>query len=182
MRKRDLAEAGYGPNNPLRFTLIAVATGDDSGRVEVAQQQLKRIGVEAQIEILPQNSTNYLGNLDLVQGKYDSIWGVRSPCTPDSTRWMGTLYLTCSSRNVLGISDPKLDVLAAAQMREMDPVKRKHILDEMQDYLFELRPYFVTDSRRYFRFDHCRIKNLRGIDQQQSHRGLEKAWIDSSGC
>lgn len=180
--KRLLAEAGYGPDNPLKLKLFAGQVGGDSGRVEVAQEQWKRIGVQTEIELLPQNSSTYLNQLDVANGKYDSMWGVRSPCTFDATRWMGTAYLTGSSLNVIGISDPKLDALAKAQMSEMDPSKRKQILDEMQDYVFELRPYFVTDSRMYFRFDHCRLRNMRGLDQQQFHRGLVEAWIDPSAC
>lgn len=180
--KRLLAEAGYSPNNPLKFKLHAGQTGGDSGRIEVAQQQLKRIGVETELELMAENSSNYLGRFDIAKGVYDSMWGTHSPCAFDAGRWMGTFYLTGSSRNVIGISDPKLDALVKAQIAEIDPAKRKQILDQMQDYVFELRPFFPTDSRTYFRFQHCRVKNMSGIDWHNAFTGIKEAWLDPTGC
>lgn len=176
--KRLLVEAGYGPNNPLRFKLHAGQTGNDSGRIEVAQQQLRRIGVETELELMPENSSNYLARYDIANGVYDSMWGTHSPCNYDASRWMGTFYLTGSSRNVIGISDPKLDAMAKAQMSEIDPVKRKQILDQMQDYVFDLRPFFPTDSRTYFIYNNCRVQNMRGRDWHNALTGIRNAWID----
>ncbi len=180
--KRLLAEAGYGPDNPLKFKLHSGETGGDSRRTEVAQQQLKRVGVQAEIELLELNSSSYLNQRALAEGKYDSMWGTQSPCEFRASRWMGTQLLSDSFQNCCGFNFPEVDKLARQQMTELDPVKRGEILNTMQDVVFELTPYFPTGSRTYFRYQHCRLKNMAGIGWYNALTGMKEAWKDETNC
>jgi ABC-type transport system substrate-binding protein len=62
--------------------------------------------------------------------------------------WLNQIYGTGYGSNYSRVSDPKLDPLLKAQMVEMDPVKRKETIDEIQRYLIE-QAYYVYGHHSY---------------------------------
>lgn len=172
--KALLAEAGF-TNNASPFVMKTVQLY--SPLAEVVQKQLEAVGINTKITIEPGQAGGPL----IAKGDFDLAYG-----PPGGGRfadyWLGGLVATKASRNVARFSDPKVDDWARAQAREMDAVKRKAILDQMQDYLMEAVPYVPTISRVYYRFDSCRVKNMRPTHQSTSNWGYQHAWINPAGC
>ena len=109
-------------------------------------------------------------------------WGTVTPCTYFPNRWLDDALRSNGSRNVIGLSDPKVDALATAQAKELDRAKRKQIIDELQDYLYEIVPFVPSDSRIYYRFYGCNVKNMHPTDWHGHLTGITEAWLDPSAC
>ena len=72
--------------------------------------------------------------------------------------------------------------LANAQEGEMDPVKRKQIIDQAQDRLYELMPYHPAISRIFYHAVSCRVRNYIQIQPGYNAPSPVYAWIDPTGC
>ncbi len=167
-----LAEAGHaGGIGPF-----VLKTGLNYAQmVEVVQKQLEPVGIKVTLEISPGTAVTPViarRDWDLAYGPWS---GGRLP-----SFWLGEIFQAGSPRNVTGYSDPKLDQLAAAQMRELDPSKRKVLLDQIQDYLVETMPIVPTITRVYYHFETCRIQNIRPQHNSAHAWGVAEAWIDES--
>jgi len=62
--------------------------------------------------------------------------------------WLNQIYGTGYGSNYSKVSDSKLDAMLKAQSVEMDPVKRKETIDEIQRYLIE-QAYYVMGHHSY---------------------------------
>ena len=146
-------------------------------QVEITLKQLEAVGIKARIEVEPtSNSTT------LPKGEYDASWGALTPASYFPDRWLGSAIRTGGSRNYIFFGDPQVDALSLAQAREMDPAKRKQIIDQLQDRLYELMPYIPVANLVYYRFYSCRMKNMRSTDWQANLTGITHAWLDPSTC
>lgn len=175
--KQLLAEAGYGPDNPLKFTMKSGTPPQDSGGAEVVQNHLKLVGVDAQIELTPTLVASTISARD-----YHAAWGGISPASIFPNRWMGGFLRCGDSRNYTNLCDPEIDRLSRAQESELDKAKRKVLLDQLQDKLYDTMPYVPTQSLIYYRFYSCRIKNIPSTDYTQQLSGIARAWLDPTGC
>ena len=172
--KALLQQAGITPGS-LNVTLKTSSQYAEDA--EVAQQHLAQIGITTKVVVEGRNFTTILngGNFD------DLAWGVLGG-QPLLNFWVGDFLRTGNSLNAMKFSDPETDRLAAAQARELDPVKRKAITDQIQDRLFEQVPYAPTVSRIYYHFTQCRIKNSPLTKPNHNHVAMKWAWIDPTGC
>lgn len=174
--KQLLAEAGYGPGQ-IQFAIKSSSGPTELPQAEITLKQLEAVGINARIEVEPtSNSTT------LPKGEYDASWGALTPASYFPDRWMGSAIRTGGSRNYTFFGDPQVDALSLAQAREIDPTKRKQIIDRLQDRLYELMPYVPVANLVYYRFYSCRIKNMRSTDWQANLTGITHAWLDPSGC
>jgi ABC-type transport system substrate-binding protein len=80
------------------------------------------------------------------------------------------------------VNDAQVQSLGLAQAREMDPIKRKQTLDQIQDRLYDLMPYVPMVSRLYYHVTSCRLQNARRAVPSYNHPMVKEAWIDTSGC
>ncbi len=173
--KRLLADAGYGPGQ-LRFTMDAGNIPTEAPAAEITQKQLAAVGIEAKIS--PQNGAASTRLQSLTQD-YEAVWTAWSPASFLPDRWMGAIVLGAGgSKNAIRISDPQVDRLALAQAREVDPVKRKVIIDQLQDNLYSIMPFVPTASIGYYRFYSCRIQNMRSNTPNFNMAGVDHAWLD----
>jgi peptide/nickel transport system substrate-binding protein len=131
-RARELlADAGYGPNNPLTFEIItdtekavfnAIAT--------VIKDQMTRIGVTANIKLV--DKVTWMNQV-LKDGPWDlEVEDLLSLLTLDSNAY---LSVTDSSWNQSRHTDTKVDEYYARYAAEMDPEKRKAIAKEFQEFM-----------------------------------------------
>lgn len=176
--KQLLAEAGYDP--PSRLQLVVETQPAYEEETEVIVAQLKRLGIDTVQKTHPPGSGNTA--TVLTRPEFSGIlWGALSYVVNVPGFWFGAPLRTGSSYNFYRLSDPKVDALSIAQGRELDPVKRKQIFDEMHAYLFEIMYIVPSYSRIYNMFYSCRIKNaapphFTGDDK------FSEAWLDQSGC
>jgi len=172
--KRLLQEAGYGPTQ-LKLSMKSVVRYIQDA--EVAQSQLKAAGIEVALSNEGARSANSI----LSEQGWDTVWSGQSPSSTFADRWM-SVWQTGSSQNYLGFSDPEADRLILAQRREIDPAKRKQLLDQLQDVLYDRAAYAPAISLVYYRFYSCQVKNMRPTHPSQNMEGIARAWLDPTGC
>ena len=170
-----LKEAGYTPNPDTPFVL---KTGTSYiQELEVVQKQLEAIGIYGRIEPPTSNAVTPI----IAKGDWDIAYGPFGGGRL-ADFWLGQVLRSGSSRNPTRWGDSKLDVLIDAQIREMDPEKRKQQLAGIQDYLAEQLPWAPAITRIYYRFDSCQTRNMRPPHNSLSTWGLVHAWLDPTGC
>ncbi|MSQ28286.1 MAG: ABC transporter substrate-binding protein [Dehalococcoidia bacterium] len=172
--KALLAEAGYGPGQ-LEFNIVGSSIWSDEG--EVVQRQLSAVGVNVKLAT-PAGIRSSTQLLPLrPERDFQAMVGYITNSLPLPGFWMNDAL-----RTYLRYDDPKLAQLTVAQNREMDPAKRKQIIDELQEHLYEVMPYVPTFSLTSWRVQSCQLKNMRPSSQSHNHEGLQQAWIDPAGC
>ena len=149
----------------------------DLSGAEVVQNHLKQVGVEVTLEQVGDSVSTTLNKRE-----YVTAWGGNSPSSTLPDRWMGGFVRCGDSRNPTNLCDPEVDRLSLAQSKELDPVKRKVILDRMQDILFDKMYWVPTLSIVYYRFYSCRVKNVPATDYNNNITGVAGAWLDETGC
>jgi ABC-type transport system substrate-binding protein len=172
--KKLLADAGYGPGE-LEFNIIGSRIWGDQG--EVVQQQLAAVGVKTTLNA-PEgivSSTQLLPARP--EREFQAMVGYITNSLPLPGFWMDDAL-----RLYLRVEDPKLERLTLAQGAEMDPAKRKALINDLQEYLYELMPYVPTFSLTSWRIQSCQLKNMRPSNQSHNQEGLHHAWIDPTGC
>jgi len=119
-----LAEAGYGPANPLNFRLDYRA-GDANKKVIVAiAAMLQRIGVKADLqanEVKVHYAKLRAGDFEAADGGWQG--------TPDPV-FFSLLLQTGSESNYGGWSNAEFDRLTRAAAVEIDPAKRMSMFAE----------------------------------------------------
>jgi len=142
--RRLVAEAGYPNGLSISF---AVSSGSTMEYEEYVVDALGKIGIKATLR--PYESGAFY-SVVYNQKAYDdmtflTVWA-GGTFGPDI--WLNQIYGTGYGSNYSRVSDPKLDPLLKAQMVEMDPVKRKETIDEIQRYLIE-QAYYVYGHHSY---------------------------------
>ncbi len=143
-----LAEAGYVPDaegrltkdgKPFTFTFITAA--DDLRHLTLYQEDLKRVGIEAKIDLMSQSTLRK--RLD--DADYDIYWinwGASRLRDPEAS-WHSSTALAKGTNNITGLQDPIVDSLIEVQKTEFDLAKRNEILRRLDDRLIELMPYIL---------------------------------------
>jgi len=170
---RLLREAGF--NQTADFTF---ATGTTyAQQIEVVAKQLQQVGIKTKIDV---GSSSASGPV-IRAFQHDLTWG-----PPGGGRfpdyWVGDLVRTGAGRNVTRYSDPKLDAMVDAQKKEMDPSRRKEVIDQIQDYLYQQMPFVPTVSRLYYGFLSCQVRNMFPNHNSYIYWGFQQAWVDQTGC
>ncbi|MEK7214844.1 MAG: ABC transporter substrate-binding protein, partial [Chloroflexota bacterium] len=174
--RKLLADAGYSATKPLEFALKS-GPNEQQSDVELLQKQLEAAGIKARISIEQVSSSVVVS-----RGDYDVAYAAITPSSYFPDRWFGGAIRTKGSQNYINLSDPKLDELSLAQAREMDVAKRKQIIDQIQDQMFDQMAYVPIMNRLYFRFYSCRTRGMKPTHQSLDLRGVDRAWLDQSAC
>ncbi len=172
--KKLLADAGYGPASPITVRMDTATI--NTTHAEVIQQQLEAVGMKVNINIVGQSFSPSLQKRDFEFG-----YGVAGGGTSVGI-WIDDQVYSKSTRNYSLIRDPRVDVLAEAQRRESDPVKRKAIIDQEQDLLYDILPHIPTVSLVYDHFYSCRLRNAPLVTPNYNPITVMHAWIDETGC
>ena len=136
--KRLLAEAGH-PNG------FSVPMFHWPGYIppwrsyyELAADNLAKIGIT--VELKPEEYNKYISTTYL--GKFEKMaMGPQTPFTEVDDFLYGRFYPELPT-NQSHVADAELNKMLAAQRREMDPKKRKQIVDDIQRYLAD-KAYYV---------------------------------------
>ena len=132
--KRLLAEAGY-PNG-FKTNVLVRRSGFGPQLSEVLRQQWLKIGIDATLDIQPQAveaDRRYAEQWDVIA--YGAGAGIMDPDSSLSRGVLNPLF-------TFGKTDKKSQDLMTRQSLTLDPAKRKVILQELEDYLFEQLPAF----------------------------------------
>ncbi len=173
--KQMLADAGYGQGQ-ARFVLTTVQNYVPDA--EVVQRQLRDAGVDVQINVSPVAGSGTV----LRQGGFEAVFGaITSPPFLVSYQ-VGEMVRSGGAGNFIGFSDPKVDRLAEAQGRELNPAKRQQTVAELQDYLYDVMPYVPVYTKRYHRFVSCRTQNFPPIHFEIYGPAPEYLWLDDARC
>jgi peptide/nickel transport system substrate-binding protein len=125
--KELLAELGYGPDNPL-VTTLATWTGDSRERMlQVIQNQLAQVNVEANIEVMD------IGTLNARDTQENNK--AEGPGYMDLMGWTwfdpDLLYLLWHSPGAYeGFHTPELDKILEKTRTTIDPVEREAVVKE----------------------------------------------------
>ena len=171
--KKLLADAGVKPDE-LKPLLKTSSTYRQEA--EVVQSQLKAIGINAQIEI-----EGAIFSPILAQRKFDIAYGVTGGFV-FANYWLGDFLRTGETGNVIKLSDPQIDQLIDAQRKELDVNKRRQLLDQMQERLYELMPYRPVVSNYYHHMVSCRVQNYHRVNPSYNTSAVLEAWLDNSAC
>jgi peptide/nickel transport system substrate-binding protein len=128
--KALLAEAGYGPQKPLTFELMTNTEKSVFGVIAtVIKEQMARIGVTVNIRLVDKPSWMTTATQD---GAFDMyIEDLASLMTADQNTYLSA---TTAGWNTTRHTDTKIDDFYTRYAREMDPVKRKALAKELQEY------------------------------------------------
>jgi len=131
--KALLAEHGYGPDNPLEVVFMSYTGGNRDKTLQVLQQQLAEVGIEANIEMMD------IGTLNArVKTENNTFEGTG---TLYSMGWAwfdpDILYQLWHCPGwVDGYCDPELDVLLEETRTLTDPAARAEKVKEVTEFLY----------------------------------------------
>ena len=154
--KQLLAEAGYGPNNPLTFTFNYISTPDAKRSAVAIQAMMKIIGVK--MELIPGEPKVHYDNL-----KTKNYQAGNAAWVFDYSDAKNILYLFQSSteqQNYPGFNNPVFDDLMRRSDAEPDAAKRGQLLDDAQATLLKevpIAPVFYLYERTIVK---PHVKNL----------------------
>ncbi|MCL2122184.1 MAG: ABC transporter substrate-binding protein, partial [Clostridiales bacterium] len=182
-RARELlAEAGYGPNNPLRLATTVSDEQQYKSNSENIQYQFSEIGIEADITVLDAASAIQAWNTG---GSTDFMFWFRATGSPLSdpyeimsgaTRETGT---TCTR-----VLDPKFRELWFTMVYNTDPAIYEPAIREIQQYNFDeiiyipFAEYNVSIAYRTDVFTEAQLRNfVYGRNMYQLRRlGMLSSW------
>jgi ABC-type transport system substrate-binding protein len=172
--RRLMAEAGFGPRNPLR-TKVAISPSG-SGQMqplpmnEAVQQNLKEIGIEVSFEVIEWNallgiwregakspSNRGVSAINISYGAFD-------PFT-FAVRFLKTEMVPPASNNWGYFSDPEYDALMDRIYTEFDPPAQERLLQQLHEKLVNDRLFLFVAHDMNPR-SHSRA--VRGFVQAQS--------------
>jgi peptide/nickel transport system substrate-binding protein len=172
--KRLLAEAGYakGFSTPL-YHHPGYQTPWPS-RYELAVDELSKVGI--QVELKPQEYGDYISTTYL--GKFDKL--AMGPITPflEVDDFLYGVFYPGQPNNRGHVNDPALNEMLTAQRRELDPVKRKRIVDDIQRYLADKAYYVYIPTGLVY---HVYQPYLKGFAPKIGHTMVHRviaAWLD----
>lgn len=167
-----LAELGYGPNNPLSFEIMtntekavfnAIAT--------VIKDQMARLGVTANIKLV--DKTTWMNQV-IKDGPFDMyVEDLLSLITLDSNAY---LSVTTSVWNGTRHTDTKVDDYYARYAAEMDPVKRKAIAKELQEYMADKLYWNAVSGSPFYQVAQRWMKDYTFNAEFEVH--YETVWLD----
>lgn len=121
-----LAEAGFGPGNPLRVELGTYANRPELPTLAAAvQQMLREVGIEATIRVGDYDAREP----ELLAGDYDMYLASRSYLVdvPDAGATLASDYTCRGSYNINRYCSPEFDALLAPLTTLTDPAARQEV-------------------------------------------------------
>jgi peptide/nickel transport system substrate-binding protein len=170
--KALLAEAGYGPDKPLRFSLMADTEKSVFNIIAtVIKEQMARLGVTANIRLIDKVSWM---NTTLQDGPWDMyVEDLLSLLTPDSN---GYLSNSTSSWSHPRHNDTKVDAIYVRYAQEMDADKRKAIAKELQLYMIDNMYWNNVSGSPFYQIAQPWMKGYQYNSEFEVH--YDSVWLD----
>ncbi len=172
--KRLLAQAGYARG----FTVPAFHwpgyTPPWRSYYELAADNLGKIGIT--VELKPEEYGKYISTTYL--GKFEKM--AIGPITPftEVDDWLYGAHFPEQPNNRSHVADAELNKLLVAQRREMDPRRRKEIVDDIQRYLADKAYYVFLPTPPQYISHPPYVKGFRHHDGFGLGLRLMYTWLD----
>jgi len=170
-----MRKAGYGPDKHLNVKLSTRNIPVYRDPSAILLDQLKEIWIDGELELV--ETANWVPKLirkDFVLGL-----NVLGTAVDEPDVYFYQNYVSTSKRNYGGYNDPEFDKLVDAQSRELDPAKRKQLVQDA-DYLLQKglgRPIIY-----HLRAATCWQPYVKGItlmvNSQYNGWRMEDWWLD----
>ncbi|MDQ0177435.1 peptide-binding protein [Bacillus chungangensis] len=183
--KELLAEAGWEPGadgilekDGKKFSFEIKTNQGNKVREDVAvilQEQLKEVGIDAKPAIMEFSAL--IKDLNSVERNFEAVvMGWSLAIDPDPSGIFHTDEME-KGNNMQGYSNPDIDPLMEAQLKEKDREKRKEMIGEIQAQIAEDQPYtflYYPDEYR------AMPKNLRGYEFHPKNQiyHANKWWLE----
>jgi peptide/nickel transport system substrate-binding protein len=170
--KALLAEAGYGPDKPLTFQLMADTEKSVFNVIAtVIKEQMARLGVTANIRLVDKVSWM---NTTLQDGPWDMyVEDLLSLLTPDSNAYLSN---TTSSWSHPRHNDTKVDALYMRYAQEMDAGKRTAIARELQHYMIDHMYWNNVSGSPFYQVAQPWMKGYQYNAEFEVH--YDMVWLD----
>jgi peptide/nickel transport system substrate-binding protein len=170
--KRLLAEAGYGPGKPLKFTMVI--SNSDPAHVEVSQAlklQFSKIGAQMEIRVVDFATWN---RSFVAQRKVEiTLQNTLSSLNVNSNSHV--LY-SKSGLDYYNIKDPKLDALLEGWRSVIDPRKQVEISHQLQRHIADQAYYPVIAGFPFIQATRADVKGFRYLGNLVTD--LRAVWLD----
>ena len=141
---------------------------------ELAADNLGKIGIN--VELKPEEYGKYISTTAL--GKYEkAAMGPSTPFTEVDDFLYGRFYPELPT-NQSHVADTELSKMLAAQRREMDPKKRKKIVDDIQRYLADKAYYIYVPQWPQYVAHPPAVKGFKHHDGYGLGMRLVYTWLD----
>jgi peptide/nickel transport system substrate-binding protein len=172
--RKLLAEAGFGPQNPLRLEMVTRATPIYIDFASFVINELKQIGVEATLKQIETAQWHPLATRKEYQAA-PNLTGV-GPDDPDANFYEN--FACGSPRNYTGYCDEQVMKLIDQQSQEVDPKKRLQLVAQIQKKLEEdaARPTIDWRLEYYLQWDY--VKNLVPHQSIYNWGRMQEVWLD----
>ncbi len=175
--KALLAEAGYGPQKPLTVDLMTNTEKSVFNVIAtVIKEQLARIGVNANIKLV--DKVTWM-NTALQDAPWDMyVEDLLSLITLDSNFYLSRAFLDAKAASwaTPRHTDTKVDEYYARYGREMDPVKRKAIAKELQEYVTDKMYWNVISGSPFYMVAQPWMKGYTYNAEFEVH--YRQVWLD----
>src|SRR5262245_29737139 len=170
--KALLAEAGYGPQKPLTFELMTNTEKSVFNVIAtVIKEQMARIGVTANLRLVDKVSWMNTATQD---GPFDMyVEDLASLMTLDQNTYLSA---STAAWNSPRHTDPKVDEFYARYAREMDPVKRKAIAKEFQEFSVDKLYWNTISGSPFYQVAQPWMKGY--VYQAEFKVHYKPVWID----
>jgi ABC-type transport system substrate-binding protein len=175
--RKLLADAGYSNGVPGVELLSASVPPHAEIMAPGIQDQLKNaLGMEVHIRVAERS----LLVEDQKAGHFTLVLDTPSSPISDFSPLANTYFKAGGSQNYGGYSNPQLDALLKQSDRELDPAKRRTLLDQMQDLLDQDPPWLFIGYTDHLLMWRAGVRGLALDKRVQSEWGrVEIAWLDS---
>jgi peptide/nickel transport system substrate-binding protein len=141
---------------------------------ELAADNLGKVGIT--VELKPEEYGKYISTTAL--GKYEKMaMGPSTPFTEVDDFLYGRFYPELPT-NQSRVADAELTKMLAAQRREMDPKKRKQIVDDIQRYLADKAYYVYVPQWPQYVAHPPAVKGFKHHDGYGLGMRLVYTWLD----
>ena len=170
--KALLAEAGYGPQKPLTFELMTNTEKSVFNVIAtVIKEQVARIGVTANIKLVDKVSWMNTATQD---GPFDMyVEDLASLMVVDQNTFLSA---STAGWNSVRHVDTKVDEYFARYAREMDPVKRKAIAKEFQEFSADKLYWNMISGSPFYQVAQSWMKDY--VYQAEFKVLYKKVWLD----
>jgi peptide/nickel transport system substrate-binding protein len=141
---------------------------------ELAADSLGQIGI--QVELKPEEYGKYISTTYL--GKFEKM--AIGPITPftEIDDWLYGTHMPEQPNNRSHVADAELNKLLVAQRRELDPKKRKEIVDDIQRYLADKAYYVYFPTGPQYISHQKHVKGFKHHDGYGLGHRLMFTWLD----
>jgi peptide/nickel transport system substrate-binding protein len=170
-----MKKAGYGPDKHLQIKLSTRNIPVYRDPSAILLDQLKEIWIDGDLELV--ETANWVPTL--IRKNFTLGLNVLGTAVDDPDVYFYQNHVSTSKRNYPGFDDPEFDRLVDAQSQEIDPEKRKRLV---QDADYRLQQGLGRPIVYHMRAATCWSPQLKGLtmmsNSQYNGWRMEDWWLD----